>query len=316
VELALLAVVLAGVVLVLTREFVLQSRRFGPLLRRFRFVPPLLAILVLVGFCVAGDLFSAVAEDQPLRAAKGRPEGRPAVKKLVRPAGWPPNHPLPLVGSNCAACHLTAGRELTAAVVNFARSTHDLQEMTCYDCHGGNTVDDVKAHVEAFGFIGTKKSAHIATCSECHSEAAEALASGPHHWDFSARINTEYPLCFDCHGNHDIGNVPADFKLEAMCGDCHEDMDEAFPNLLVVVQQNDRLWGTMGQVRRRRVGEPNPLPEEFHDDVTALRGETMTLVHTSKEISAEQAKELNRRVETLRGQLEKWLQAHPEMNGS
>ncbi len=307
-ELALLAVVLAGVVLVLAREFVPRSRPF-------RFVPSLLAILVLFG-CLAGGVFSAVAEDQPPKAAAGRPEGQPAVKKLVKPPDWPPNHPLPLIGSNCAACHLTAGRELTAAVVNFARSAHDMQEMTCYDCHGGNTVDDVKAHVEAFGFIGTKKSAHIVTCAECHSEAAEALAGGPHHWDFSTRINTEYPLCFDCHGNHDIGNVPADFKLEAMCGDCHEDMEQVFPNLLAVVQQNDRLWGTMGQVRRRRVEKANPLPEEFHDDVAGLRGETMKLVHTSKEITAEQAQELNRRVETLRGQLETWLQAHPKTNGN
>ena len=307
-ELALLAVVLAGVVLVLARELVPQACRF-------RFIPPLLAVLVLVGLYLAGELLSAAAEDQPPKAAKGRPEGQPAVKKLVKPTGWPANHPLPLVGSNCAACHLTAGRELTAAAINFARSTHDLQEMSCYDCHGGNTVDDVKAHGEAFGFIGTKKSAHIATCSECHTEAAEALASGPHHWDFSTRINTEYPLCFDCHGNHDIGNVPDDFKLEAMCGDCHEDTDKTFPNLLAVVQQNDRLWGVMGQVRRRTIQESNPLPEEFHDDVAGLRRDTMTLVHTSKEISAEQANELNRRVDTLRGQLEKWLQAHPEKNG-
>ena len=270
-ELALLAVVLAGVVLVIAREFVSPASRW-------QFVPYIASGLSVVGLCVATGLLSAAEEARPQDAAAGRPEGKPAVKKLVKPPNWPKDHPLPLVGSNCASCHLTAGRELTAAVFNFVRSAHDMQEMTCYDCHGGNTVDDVKAHTEAFGFIGTKKSAHIATCSECHSEAAEVLASGPHHWDFSTRINTEYPLCFDCHGNHDIGNVPADFKLEAMCGDCHEDMEKSFPHLLAVVQQNDRLWETIGKVRERRIDEATPLPEEFTGDVAELRGETMTLV--------------------------------------
>jgi hypothetical protein len=200
---------------------------------------------------------------------------------------------------------------LTAAVVNFVRSAHDVQEMTCYDCHGGNTVDDVKAHEEEFGFIGTKKSAHIQQCSGCHAEAAEALAAGPHHWDFSQRINTEYPLCFDCHGNHDIGNTPPDFKLELMCGDCHEKMDEEFPQLISVVRQNDKLWEVMGKVRRTRIAEENPLPAEFHDDVAQLRNETMLLVHTSREISADQAKGLNNRVQALRTALEKWLKSNP-----
>ncbi len=182
--------------------------------------------------------------------AKSRPEGEPARKQLVKPRGWPEGHPLPLVGSNCAACHLTAGRELTAAVQNFVRSTHDLNQMTCYDCHGGNTRDDAKAHGDEFGFIGTKKSAHIENCTNCHDEAAAVLASGPHAWDFSKRINTEYPLCFDCHGNHDIGNPPSDFKLVAMCGDCHEKMDQQFPNLAGVVKQNDRLWDVLRQAQK------------------------------------------------------------------
>ncbi len=262
------------------------------------------------GYLLAASLLAA-AEGDAKKAAAGRPEGQPAQKKLVKPKNWPKDHPLPLVGSNCANCHLTAGRELTAAVVNFVRSVHDLQEMTCYDCHGGNTVDDVKAHYEDFGFIGTKKSAHIATCSECHSDAAEALAAGPHHWDFSERINTEYPMCFDCHGNHDIGNAPADFKLEAWCLDCHETAEKDFPNLLAVVKQNDKLWQTMGQVRRRRIDEEAPIPAEFQDDVSELRGETMLLVHASKEVSADKAGDLNKRTEELRKGLEKWLQSNP-----
>jgi formate-dependent nitrite reductase cytochrome c552 subunit len=242
-------------------------------------------------------------------AAEKRPEGEPAVKKLVKPKDWPAGHPLPTVGSNCASCHLTAGRELTAAVVNFARSAHDLSDMTCYDCHGGNSVDDVKAHGEAFGFIGTKKSAHIERCSECHSEAAEVLAAGPHGWDFSKRINTEYPLCFDCHGNHDIGNPQADFKLAAMCGDCHDKFDKQFPQIASVVKENDRLWEVLRNVRKRNVDQAQPVPTQFREQLESLRERTMRTIHTAKEVSAAEAKGLNDAAESLRNSLQMWLQS-------
>ncbi len=269
----------------------------------------LAAAAALAGFLISLGLLAGQAADKP--AAKARPEGEPAVKKLVKPKNWPAGHPLPQVGSNCASCHLTAGRELTDAVINFVRSVHDLQDMTCYDCHGGNTRDDVKAHEEDFGFIGTKKSAHIARCSECHDEAAETLAGGPHHWDFSKRINTEYPMCFDCHGNHDIGNPPADFKLAAMCGDCHDKFEKEFPNIASVVTENDRLWGTLRKVRAMNLAAESPVPAAFREEVDALRHDTMQVIHTSKEISPAEATKVNQRAESLRKRLDQWLQSKP-----
>ncbi|HEX3724804.1 MAG TPA: cytochrome c3 family protein [Pirellulales bacterium] len=274
---------------------------------------PLVGVLAVLGGFGLAMGYQAAADDAKPPVKVGRKEtGEPIVKQLVKPKNWPAGHPLPLVGSNCAACHLTAGRELTAAVINFTRSVHDLQEMTCYDCHGGNTRDDVAAHEEKFGFIGTKKSAHIATCSGCHTEAAEALAAGPHQWDFSKKINTEYPMCFDCHGNHDIGNPPADFKLAAMCADCHDKPAKEFPQLASVVAENDRLWEVLRKVHKQNLSRPeNPVPEKFRPAVDKLRGETMQLVHRSQEISPQRAAEINRQAEALRTDLEKWLQSKP-----
>ena len=270
-----------------------------------------IACLMLLFACSVLTSEERSAAEEAKSQQKARPEGEPVVKKLVKPANWPKDHPLPIVGSNCASCHLTAGRELTAAVTNFVRSVHDLNEMTCYDCHGGNTRDDVKAHEEQFGFIGTKKSAHIKNCGECHDEAAEVLARGPHGWDFSKKINTDYPLCFDCHGNHDIGNPPADFKLSAMCGDCHDKLDKQFPNIAAVVKENDRLWDIMRQVRKRNIAQEEPIPASFADDVATLRGETMQAIHAAKELPAEKAGDLNKRAAALRNRLENWLKSTP-----
>src|SRR5262245_4813650 len=92
-------------------------------------------------------------------AARGRPADE---KPLKLPFGWKADAPLPVRKTNCVRCHLTAGRELTTPVRDFARSVHDRGGLSCNDCHGGNTADDATAHEGEHGFIGTKLSAHMA----------------------------------------------------------------------------------------------------------------------------------------------------------
>jgi formate-dependent nitrite reductase cytochrome c552 subunit len=251
----------------------------------------------------------AALADYALHAAEDAPAKKQSVpakneKPLVAPPKWPADQPLPTVASNCARCHLTAGRELTAAVANLAHSVHDLNGLTCYDCHGGNPHDDVSAHEPEHGFIGTKLSAHLKTCSECHDEPATELAAGPHHWDFSKKINTNYPTCIDCHGNHDISNPPEDFRLKAVCLDCHESLVEDWPNLASVVDENDALWQALHKIRIKNRANLGAAPEPLQPEVDRLRHETMLLMHGSKEISAETAAKLNGQVKALRGKLE------------
>ena len=216
---------------------------------------------------------------------------------------------MPAVKTNCVRCHLGAGRELTLAVAHFAHSVHDLNYISCADCHGGNTEDDARAHDEAFGFIGTKLSAHLAKCGECHAEEAEVLSSGPHHWEWSKRINLDYPMCVDCHGNHDVGNPPSDFVLKQLCTDCHEDeTTELFPQLTSVVEQNDLLWQTLIKVHEKHAAEDEVLvPAEFQDAVQSLRTKTMQYLHESREVSVEQARAMNEEASRLREALEEWL---------
>ena len=259
-----------------------------------------LPLAVVIGSAVVDYALHAAEESGAKKTAKPAGESKP----LVTPPKWPKDHPLPEVASNCARCHLTAGRELTAAVVDFAHSVHDLNGLTCYDCHGGNPHDDVSAHEPEHGFIGTKLSAHLKKCSECHDEQAQQLASGPHHWDFSKKINTNYPSCVDCHGNHDISNPPEDFKLKAVCLDCHETFDKDQPQLASIVDKNDALWQTLHKVRLANRGAGGKAPDKLQPEIDRLRHETMLIVHGSKEVSAEVAGKLNGEVEALRAKLE------------
>ncbi len=152
-------------------------------------------------------------------------------------------------------------------------------------------------------------SAHLKVCSECHTDEAERLAAGPHHWDFSKRINTKYPTCVDCHGNHDVGNPPADFKLRDMCLDCHHKLDKDYPNIASVIASGDQLAAVLREVRKKTIADPNPVPEPFRADVASLRTDTMSAVHASKEITAEQAAKLNERNKKIRQGLENWLKS-------
>jgi formate-dependent nitrite reductase cytochrome c552 subunit len=273
-----------------------------------------LVALVPVWLCLAATfelwLVSAAVADPAAESDKPAAGEQPAdaAAPLVAPKNWPKDHPLPLVSSNCARCHLTAGRELTLAVKDFAHSVHDLEQMSCSDCHGGNTHEDVEAHEPEFGFIGTKLSAHLTKCRECHADVAEQLDSGPHQWDFSKRINTKYPSCVDCHGNHDVGNPPEDFTLASVCADCHRQFETKFPNISSVVAENDKLWKTIGTLRERLGMTQQRVPPEFAEEVTELRADTMKLMHTSREPSAAEAAALNERAKKLQTALTAWLE--------
>jgi hypothetical protein len=245
--------------------------------------------------------------DTPTSApdSKKQPAGKDAPLKL--PKEWNPKDPLPIVKSNCVRCHLNAGRELTAPLRDFARSVHDLVHLSCNDCHGGDTENDATAHESEHGFIGTKMSAHVAACASCHVSEAKVFAGSKHYWDLSKRINRDYPVCLDCHGNHDIGRPPDDFAMTTVCADCHKKFDKDFPQAAAVVAENDRLWKLLRQVQAKNVDAADPIPPQFAREIGKVRTATAKLAHHAAKVSPEEAKSLNERVDKLCHGLEEWL---------
>jgi hypothetical protein len=255
-----------------------------------------------------GLLLAASAETRP-PATSGSPKkpAPEAEKPLKLPKEWDPKDPLPIVKSNCVRCHLTAGRELTAPLRDFARSVHDFAHLSCNDCHGGDTEHDATAHESEHGFIGTKMSAHMAACASCHASEAKSFASSKHYWDLTKRINRDFPACLDCHGNHDIGRPPTDFALANVCSDCHKKFDKDFPQAAAVVAENDRLWKVLRQVQAKNKDATEPIPDKFSRDLAKVRTATAKLMHHTDKISPEEAKDLNDRVHKLNDGLEEWL---------
>lgn len=223
------------------------------------------------------------------------------------PEWWPDEQSLPREKSNCVKCHVTAGRELSLAVADFTHSIHDKKKLSCYDCHGGNTENDDLAHDEEFEFIGTKLSTHLAKCAKCHEDQAAVLAKGLHAWDFSKRINTNFPMCIDCHGNHDVSNPTSDFKLMNVCLDCHEDMATKYKTYTSIVKENDLLWASLQKVRMLDIEAPNPMPRPFRRRLTQLSKKTMKFIHRLPKISGPQAQELLEKSASIRAELDKWF---------
>ena len=274
----------------LTAEFTGISLGRVPSLSCLRFAALTAAVAVLACACLTGYALA--------RRKISRRLPKPRGPRKPRAASWS----LPRIGRRGSAadrgvelrgCHLTAGGELTDAAIFFARSVHDLQGLTCYDCHGGNREDDARAHEEAFGLIGTKLSA-LEGVQRLPRGRGRAVVAGRHHWDFSKRVNTQFPTCIDCHGNHDIGNPPADFKLVNMCLDCHHKLEKEFPQIASVVTGVDQLADVMREVRKKTIHEANPVPEPFREDLAGLRTDTMAVIHGSKEITAEEGAGIER----------------------
>lgn len=242
-------------------------------------------------------------------AARGAQSTKPPAdaQPLKLPAGWKKEDPLPLEKSNCVRCHLTAGRELTVPVRDFARSVHDLAKLSCNDCHGGDTKNDATAHEAEHGFIGTKMSAHMAACAGCHAHEADSVRKGKHFWDLAKGINRSYPVCVDCHGNHDIGNPPAEFSLTAVCADCHKQFAKDFPGAAGVVAENDRLWTVLRQVGNRNKTAADPVPEAFRREVDRVRTATARFMHRARPLTAAETKAVNDRTRKLTAELEAWL---------
>jgi uncharacterized coiled-coil protein SlyX len=226
--------------------------------------------------------------------------GRTAVA-LADEAEKKPAGPIPKnTETNCVRCHLTAGRELTEAVHTFAHSVHDrVADVSCHDCHGGNLEDDAKAHFAEFGFIGTKMSAHLEKCQECHKEQHETLMSGPHQWNHQKKLNITYPLCVDCHGNHDIGNPPAEFSLTVVCSECHRGFKGSFPEYAALTDAEDQMWSAILAWQQMNPQSEARVPAEQEDTLADIRQAAAEMIHASNKVNADAVKALTEKMRLL-----------------
>ena len=120
-------------------------------------------------------------------------------------------------------------------------------------------------------------------------------------------IDRKYPVCIDCHGNHDVGNPPAEFSLNNVCTDCHKQFATDMPQAAALVAENDRLWQVLRKVEAKSKKLDDPIPRPYRQEVDRVRTLTARLMHRGGRITDQEGRTVNERAERLRESLEAWL---------
>ncbi len=119
---------------------------------------------------------------------------------------------------SCASCHERQTESFDASAHGIALREGVLGSATCKDCHGHH-------EILAIGNPSSPVNAShlIATCGQCHTEAAADLEESTHGM-LATRGRREAPNCLDCHSGHQIESLKGASPLrisQEICGKCH-----------------------------------------------------------------------------------------------
>jgi len=151
-----------------------------------------------------------------------------------------------LIPQTCAQCHNDIYQTYLTSVHGSALAEGNPDVPTCIDCHGVHNIEDPTT--AAFRLSSPQM------CAECHTDPAVMGKYGistdvldTYVADFhgttvtifqhqNPEAETNKPVCYDCHGVHDIKRADDPDKgllvkenLLATCQKCHPDAQENFP---------------------------------------------------------------------------------------
>ncbi len=151
------------------------------------------------------------------------------------------------IPQTCAKCHSAIYEEYVTSVHGSALTNEDNPDVpTCIDCHGVHNIEDPTT--------AQFRLASPQLCAKCHTDPARMAKYGistdvldTYVADFhgttvaifekqSPDAETNKPVCYDCHGVHNIARADDPQKglqvkenLLVTCQKCHPDADENFP---------------------------------------------------------------------------------------
>lgn len=148
---------------------------------------------------------------------------------------------LPALSSEdtCLDCHkdikfLVQNKKLYDYYKLWEDSVHDLADVKCTDCHGGNPEKEDKdaAHKEKFlTFKNGDKTAfkHIPlVCGKCHKEVLKNFIASKHYKEL--RSKGSGPNCVTCHGSMNTGIYEA-HNIATGCEACHNEETKTNPEV-------------------------------------------------------------------------------------
>jgi hypothetical protein len=140
----------------------------------------------------------------------------------------------PVPENNCIQCHEFMGGDMAKPVAEWYGSVHQIQGITCDQCHGGDpdikvgdlkslSPEDIRALARRImysqpDFIGAPTGqAQFDLCANCHPESAKNYADSIMGQAYLLKKGG--PSCTQCHGAHK-NVIP---KAPESCKGCHKD---------------------------------------------------------------------------------------------
>ena len=119
----------------------------------------------------------------------------------------------------CLQCHGGLSGRLNAAVVEWRKSVHAANGISCHGCHGGDPTDAAMAMSPARGFLGIPAELAIPEfCGRCHVGVKEDYLASAH----GRALGRGGPHCVTCHGNHAVLTATPELINPRDCKRCHE----------------------------------------------------------------------------------------------
>jgi nitrate/TMAO reductase-like tetraheme cytochrome c subunit len=143
----------------------------------------------------------------------------------------------------CVECHgnpdfLVTAKKLYDYYQEWEISVHRQEDVSCEDCHGGNseTRDKKRAHgTEVSGGLAVGSAVSFqnipSTCGECHDDIYEGYRQSNHFAHLRKKKQEKQgPNCVTCHGsiNATVLNVNT---VQAVCQRCHNEETKNHPEL-------------------------------------------------------------------------------------
>jgi len=122
----------------------------------------------------------------------------------------------------CIMCHSSEimRSELRNIPVQWGNSWHARNNVSCYNCHGGDPEDEKNAMSPERGFIGKPSFKDIPQfCGRCHIGILEHYINSGH--GRSLKTTGHAPTCVTCHGAHEIQKASIEIINEKLCSRCH-----------------------------------------------------------------------------------------------
>lgn len=113
----------------------------------------------------------------------------------------------------CATCHTDQATQWSHSVHAALVKDGNPLAPVCTSCHSPHAVIKGAAHAM-----------ETVPCKTCHSDIFDAYATSVHGTLRTAGI-TQAPLCYSCHGAHDVKVPTAGAGLKATCFGCHKDAE-------------------------------------------------------------------------------------------